>query len=30
MIRGSGHTFAGLAWEREVIETTARFLESRL
>jgi pimeloyl-ACP methyl ester carboxylesterase len=30
MIRGSGHTFAGLEWEREVIETTARFLTSTL
>ncbi|MFH0962971.1 MAG: alpha/beta hydrolase [Planctomycetota bacterium] len=26
MIRGSGHTFAGLAWEKELIDTAARFL----
>lgn len=30
MVRGSGHTFAGLAWEREVIDLTARFLGIRL
>lgn len=30
MVRGSGHTFAGLAWEAEVIEASARFLKGRL
>lgn len=30
MIRGSGHTFAGLAWEKELIDTAARFLGIRL
>jgi pimeloyl-ACP methyl ester carboxylesterase len=30
MIRGSGHTFAGLAWEREVIGATAGFLRAAL
>jgi pimeloyl-ACP methyl ester carboxylesterase len=30
MIRGSGHTFAGLGWERELIDATARFMKTRL
>lgn len=30
MVRGSGHTFAGLGWEREVIDTTAAFLSRAL
>ncbi|MEI6633652.1 MAG: alpha/beta hydrolase [Chlamydiota bacterium] len=30
MIRGSGHTFAGLAWERELITMTALFFGKNL
>jgi hypothetical protein len=30
MIRGSGHTFAGLAWEKELIDCTAAFLKHHL
>ncbi|MDD5556748.1 MAG: alpha/beta hydrolase [bacterium] len=30
MIEGAGHTFAGLAWEADLLETTARFLARRL
>lgn len=30
MIRGSGHTFAGLGWEKELIDATAAFLRIRL
>jgi len=30
MIRGSGHTFASIAWEAELIDTTARFLTRQL
>lgn len=30
MIRGAGHIFAGLEWEKELIETTARFLALHL
>lgn len=30
MIRGSGHTFAGLEWERDLIDTTASFVKKYL